>query len=262
MVSRRNRFFSLILLVLFVGCGETGQLNPQRVRQEKPRPETYELLQAAASGSVESAVAILDKRPELIYARNDIGETALSRAVGSLHPNQRLVKLLLERGAKVNIRLSTSETPLHLAASKGHVAIVRPLLDHGAEVNAQTRDGLTPLNLAVRFQHPEAAKLLASRGADVNVFDAAALGQIRKLRHLFNGKPTLARAVDRFGQTPLHIAALWDQVEAAKLLLAYGADPRATDLAGRTPRDIASEFGSGAVQRLLESGRPATQQAR
>lgn len=40
------------------------------------------------------------------------------------------------------------------------------------------------------------------------------------------------------GDTPLHCAVMGDQVQAVRLLLAYGADPTVRNLSGRRPIDV------------------------
>ena len=46
------------------------------------------------------------------------------------------------------------------------------------------------------------------------------------------------------GWTPLHVAAFWNRIEIAMLLLENGANPAAEDSNGKTPEDVAIETGN------------------
>ena len=57
--------------------------------------------------------------------------------------------------------------------------------------------------------------------------------------------------MDTMGCTPLHLAAISGDVEIAKMLLAYGAQPEATDQHRATPLHKAAEYQSTEVAILL-----------
>ncbi len=70
---------------------------------------------------------------------------------------------LIERGADVN---KPGWTPLHYAATNGHLAIMRLLLEKHAYIDAEAPNGSTPLMMAAQFGTPDAVKLLLDEGAD------------------------------------------------------------------------------------------------
>jgi len=70
------------------------------------------------------------------------------------------------------------------------------------------------------------AALLAAR-PELDVFEAAAVGDAARIRHLVRARPPLVEAVSGDGWTALHLAAYFGQGEAVERLLAAGADPRA-----------------------------------
>ena len=76
--------------------------------------------------------------------------------------------LLLDRGADVDMCVSTGTTALIAATSKGHKDLVSLLLDRGANVNVVGND-TTALIAAVQGGHKDIVSLLLDRGADVNV---------------------------------------------------------------------------------------------
>lgn len=62
-------------------------------------------------------------------------------------------------------------------------------------------------------------------------------------------------ALDRYGRTPLHHAALVDDVDAVSALLAGGVDPDIADRGGDTALHFAAQEGAaGAAARLLDAG--------
>ncbi|MHC5718709.1 MAG: ankyrin repeat domain-containing protein, partial [Nostoc sp.] len=70
------------------------------------------------------------------------------------------------KGADVNARTNhNNDTPLHLAAEKGHKDIVELLIAKGADVHSRNHERDTPLHLADDL---DVVELLIAKGADVN----------------------------------------------------------------------------------------------
>jgi len=85
-----------------------------------------------------------------------------------------VVRPLIRRGPDVNTpRGPEAQTPIHMAARRGNLAIARVLLDGGADLEARDKKGETPLRRAVNCGHPEFVSLLLAHGADVNARDDA-----------------------------------------------------------------------------------------
>jgi uncharacterized protein len=74
-----------------------------------------------------------------------------------------LAKRLIARNADVN---KTGWTPLHYAATRGHLELIRLFLDHHAYIDAESPNGTTPLMMAAHYGSLEAVKLLLDEGAD------------------------------------------------------------------------------------------------
>jgi ankyrin repeat protein len=72
-------------------------------------------------------------------------------------------KQLISADADVN---KPGWTPLHYAATKGHLDIMNLLLEHSAYIDAESPNGSTPLMMAAEYGTPKAVKLLLSAGAD------------------------------------------------------------------------------------------------
>lgn len=81
------------------------------------------------------------------------------------------VTLALDQGADIDWHNPSvyNYTPLHIAANKGHEAIVRLLLDRRACINALANDSSTPLHDAARKGHESIVRLLLDRGADITI---------------------------------------------------------------------------------------------
>ena len=62
----------------------------------------------------------------------------------ALHGHERVVELLIQHGAEINLQDSVGSTALMLAAQEGHERVVDLLIRHGAEVNKQVSDGDRP----------------------------------------------------------------------------------------------------------------------
>lgn len=70
---------------------------------------------------------------------------------------------LIARGAAVN---KTGWTPLHYAATNGHLAVMRLLLEEHAFIDSESPNKTTPLMMAARYGTLEAAQLLLQEGAE------------------------------------------------------------------------------------------------
>lgn len=93
--------------------------------------------------------------------RNAVDESPLMLA--ALAGNERLCRMLIEKDADVN---KPGWTPLHYAATKGHLAVMTMLLDNHAYIDAASPNSTTPLMMAAHYGTPQAVKLLLEAGAD------------------------------------------------------------------------------------------------
>ncbi|EKX32335.1 hypothetical protein GUITHDRAFT_166724 [Guillardia theta CCMP2712] len=82
---------------------------------------------------------------------------------GAREGDSEAVEKLLRGNANLNVRDENGFQALHLAASRGHLAIVRQLIKAGANIDAETSAGDTPLSLSAG--HVEVEQFLRSVGA-------------------------------------------------------------------------------------------------
>ena len=119
------------------------------------------LLLAVKEPSIKVAEVLINWPKTDVELRNKQDESPLMMAAfkGLLDISQKLIA----RDADVN---KTGWTPLHYAATHGHLEIIKLLLDKHAYIDAESPNGSTPLMMAAHYGTPEAVKLLLEAGAD------------------------------------------------------------------------------------------------
>ncbi|PWU05425.1 MAG: hypothetical protein C5B51_14275 [Terriglobia bacterium] len=226
-----------------------------------------------AIGEPEKAAFLIGRGAD-INARSKMGRTPLLLAAATDGVSQT-VKLLLDRGATLDIRDNRQVTPLLAAAYANDFATLRLLLERGAHVNDKDADGYTPLMYASVNGNLPAVRLLLARGADVNAVTAAqangtvkngpiALGNLTPLMlAAAYGGPAMLDALldaganmdaqDIRGMTPLMLAVASDHADSrsVRLLVKRGADLTIRDCRGLTARAWAAKYNSAAIMQEL-----------
>jgi len=136
------------------------------------------LMLAIRGSSFKVAEVLVGAAKTKVEYRSAQDESPLMLA--ALRGQLNLVTQLVAKDADVN---KTGWTPLHYAATGGHLAIVRLLLDEHAYIDAASPNGSTPLMMAAMFGNPETVKLLLDSGADatlVNQSNVTALDFARR----------------------------------------------------------------------------------
>ncbi len=157
----------------------------------------------------------------------------------------------------------TEAGDLVAAAEMRDTRAVYSLLADGAAVDAPAPDGTTALHWAVHHDDRDMVRALIAAGADVDA--ANRYGATALLLACTNGSAPVVEALllagaepNRFaaGETPLMTAARTGSVDAARLLLAHGADLHLTEeLRGQTAlMSAAAGRHAGMVRLLVEHG--------
>src|SRR2546427_575916 len=194
-------------------------------------------------------------------------EGVMPMQLAALNGSAAMIEKLIKAGAIPNAPLSKfGDTTLMLAARTGKTDAIKVLADNGAQVNAvETWGGTTALMWAVSERHLDAVQLLIDNHADVNHADAQRFTPLfwavdrRNMELGTNGfpwtvttdpLPLIKKLLDAGANpnaivnntprgrnrnasprfvfaTALHRAAFAGDLELARLLLAYGADPHA-----------------------------------
>ncbi|WP_341812896.1 ankyrin repeat domain-containing protein [Wolbachia endosymbiont (group A) of Cephus spinipes] len=196
---------------------------------------------------------LLDKNASGINDVNNNGSTPLHVATQGNKPST--VKLLLNRGARIEVKDSRNRTPLDLAKQEGYTNIVQmieqrqsdldeelltavrdgnlneveDLVSQNANVNTTDIYSWTPLHWATFKDHLEIARFLIKKGADINAADkgpygkkpihVAAENNSKDIIEFFLSKGVGINDTDKQGYTPLHYAAWRGRLEVAKFLI-------------------------------------------
>ena len=218
------------------------------------------LYYATFCGFYDLAEGLIMKHPEQVNARGGHNLFPLPAALYKRH--FPIMDLLYRHGAVVDVRGEYNRTPLYVAAYSQRVDIIRWLLDHGADANARTGARYTPLSEAAETNNLEAVQVLLEHNADINsqnindetplyrtmigVESKAVLVIQRLLEH--GADPNICT---RDFSTPLHEASSRGWLDAARLLLSYGAKVDEKDGEGRTPLQVAASKGHEELTKLL-----------
>jgi ankyrin repeat protein len=177
-------------------------------------------------------------------AANRYGVTALPLACELGDP--AIVERLLKAGASANLTGPEGETALHSCARTGHVAAAKVLVAHGASLNAgDSWRGQTPIMWAAAQGHGEMVSMLAEAGADVNARSGIIAWERQR-----TSEPR-DKWLPPGGFTPLLFAAREGHADAAKALLAAGADASVVDPDRQSALVIALMNGHFDVANLL-----------
>ena len=119
------------------------------------------LFLAVQSDALKTAGVLINWPKTQVEWRSDKDESPLMLAALKGHVD--LVNQLIAKEADVN---KTGWTPLHYAASGARRPILLILLEHSAYIDAESPNGSTPLMMAAMYGDVECVKLLLESGAD------------------------------------------------------------------------------------------------
>ncbi|KAK1722764.1 ankyrin repeat-containing domain protein [Colletotrichum acutatum] len=172
--------------------------------------------------------------------RNYEGNTPLHIAATQGHLNS--VKNLVQLGCDINEANWTGRTALMLASKGGHILTVQYLIDAGSWVNATDRGGDTAMMVAATAGHNNLAAIIQSlirAGASVNITDQQGFHAIHHLTSSYN-KGRVIR-------------------ESLRVLMEAGADIESRNRPGRTPLLVSIQSGDRrGTQCLIEAGAKTT----
>ena len=125
-----------------------------------------------------------------------------------------------------SVNATDGHSPLHIAALRGHTAVIHTLLEAGDSPMSINTSGDTSFSLAVKG------------------------GQLAALKELLRGRSTIILA-DRTEFSLLHLAAGQGHLEIVRELIRIGVDPNAIGKDGSTPLLLAAKEGRAELVKEL-----------
>jgi len=126
------------------------------------------LIAAAEKGHFEIVRVLLQNNAN-INAQMNGGLSALHVASMNINGCLKIVEILLDNGANVDIISEVYGTPIFLAAMFGYLNIVQYLIEKKADINLSTINGTTPLMAAAEKGHFEIVKALVKSNPELPV---------------------------------------------------------------------------------------------
>jgi len=144
------------------------------------------------------------------------------------------------------------------AVQSGHPSKVEALLDANASLaKARNEKGQSAVLVAVYTGRKEIRDLMLARGIALELDEAAAAGQLARVKQLVDKDPALANNFSPDGFPVFALAAVFGHGEVAEYLLAKGADVNAAATNGTGYNALTGAVASGHAQMagwLLENG--------
>ena len=210
---------------------------------------------AAKRGDVEQVILLLKWRADPNLADKWLMRPLHEAATGE---TVDCVRELIDAGADIETRNTRGRTPMQFALQGAgeKVSIIQMLVQFGADINSRADYGSTPLMLAIsglldaKLENVTAAVEL---GADIDAQDdnGDSVAMIAAIKNGFQmmeylvGKGVLLSTRNHKGQTILHLAALYCDVNVIKLLTTanlQGVDVGAKDCNGDTAEDCFKKY--------------------
>ncbi|KAL7293705.1 hypothetical protein TKK_0012777 [Trichogramma kaykai] len=216
--------------------------------QESPIPGEETVLHSAARNGAHDVLGILAPKNAWINRLDNCGWAPIHYVVDRAD-SEGLEILLAAGGCLVDVSTRKGETPLHLAAKCGCADTLGLLLKKGANASLRNHRGETALHLASRTHSLECVEaLLQHSSAEIDAEDSEG----KTALHVTMGRSPLTYDVaetlitwkaqvnraDKYGYTPLHLAAINELSECVDILIQHGADLSAKTKGGTTALSI------------------------
>jgi ankyrin repeat protein len=170
-------------------------------------------------------------------------------------------KLLLNKGANINLKDMNNKMALNLAAWNGFNDFIDFLLDNGAEYNSAPRESRWMLIFSVKYGSSrlfkvvleKEPKLLSDESFSKRIMHTAITGgSIEIVNLLLSKNIPLNNDANSYGWTPSHYAALNGHTEMIRFLVKNNFDINQRTLSGKSEYNIAEENNQSEVLKTIK----------
>lgn len=191
--------------------------------------------------------------------------------------NANMIDLLLNYGADPNVVAWDSSSfhvytkaqkvsPLHLAAMKGNLKVVKKLVEGGADIEVKNHKGEPPIFKTLYAGQADVAEYLLNiaieQSLDISKWEDHFANTLLhaaiwipespgKVINLLVNCGCVVNKTNNQKKSPLHIAAEFNLVEAAKALLDNGCPLKSRDSSGETPMHVSALNDNKEIMRLF-----------
>jgi ankyrin repeat protein len=178
----------------------------------------------------------------------------------ALSSNDTEIADYLIKMININAKDSFGDLLIHRAVSVNDFKMVKLLIENGADINIKDEQGRTPLHVArlEEDEHKEIIKLLEEKGAidegkEEKIIECPGPTEEEVLKRvkemIASGKDINLK--DEYGRTELHMATVWGKENVVKFLIENHADLNPYDEDGFTPLHYALFNGYFQIAKLL-----------
>uniref|UniRef100_A0A6A7G4R8 SH3 and multiple ankyrin repeat domains protein 3 n=1 Tax=Hirondellea gigas TaxID=1518452 RepID=A0A6A7G4R8_9CRUS len=233
------------------------KLEEKTLRALHTRANLRRFLDWVKEGNVEKVAKMCGKGMDPNFHCQETGDTPLTIAARGSAKGRKgcaaLLVSLVNGGALLDYRTRDGLTAMHRAVQADNLQGVRTLLDLGASPNYRDHRGLTPLYYCVTYaKDPLVCEALLHDYAVLGVADhqgwqethqACRNKLVQHLEHLlFYGAELNSQNAS--GNTPLHVCAVNNLEDCARVLLFRGCDKNALNFANQNAYQVAIISGN------------------
>ncbi|AIL66090.1 Ankyrin repeat protein [Rickettsiales bacterium Ac37b] len=209
-------------------CKQGAKINVQN--KDSMTPFHYSI----GNGYEQMSKLLYDKYRVNIKCTNGVGIHYLHLASRNGHV-QMVNWLLTLPETKINYQDHEGKSAMHWAAANGNVKIIRLLKEHKAKLDIPDNINRTPLHYAAKNGHLEVMRNLLPEPTKMLIFITKNRDKLSKEQKSF------INIQDREGRTALHYAVCNGSKENVKFLLSRGAEVNLKDTHGKTALDYANQ---------------------